>query len=85
MSTLRDEAALAGRMAFEMQKKLATHSDRPHWRQSDLGFLIERLAEEVGELIEEAHGMRYDVWSEAADVANFAAMIADLCVGGTDE
>lgn len=77
MSTPKDEAALAGRMALEMQIKLAQHSDRGHWRQSKLRFLLARLREEVDELADEVNGMRYDVWSEAADVANFAAMIAD--------
>ena len=77
----RDEAALTRRMALEMQKKLAQHSDRQHWRQSELRYLINRLREEVEELIENPS------WAEAADVANFAAMIADAAAltGDTDD
>lgn len=82
MSTPRDEAALAGRMAMEMQKKLALHSDRRHWRESSRGYLYERLREEVGELWELVSNPDQidnidELWAEAADVANFAAMLAD--------
>ncbi len=71
MSTFNDEAALAGRMDFEMVNKLAQHSDRGHWRQAEMSYLFQRLREEVDELAEN------HTWDEAADVANFAAMIAD--------
>ena len=71
MSSPKDEAALAGRMAYEMQLKLAQHSDRQHWRRTNGRYLYQRLREEVEELIENPS------WEEAANVANFAAMIAD--------
>jgi predicted house-cleaning noncanonical NTP pyrophosphatase (MazG superfamily) len=71
VSTPDDEAVLAGRMASEMMSKLAQHSDRRHWRQSKVRYLLARLREEVDELAEN------QTWEEAADVANFAAMIAD--------
>lgn len=75
-SDRRDEAALAGRMALEMQAKLADNRGKLHWRHPDVddGYLVERLADEVLEMLD---APPTEVWSEAADVANFAAMIAD--------
>lgn len=80
MSTPREEAAIVSRMAYEMQAKLAQHSDRPHWRTSEKGYLFERMVEEGAELLDAINrGTADEVWAEAADVANFAAMLADSC------
>lgn len=58
-----------------MPKNLA----KPHWRYSDLIYLLDRLEEEVGELKSAINrdDARAEVRREAADVANFAMMIAD--------
>lgn len=73
MSDWRDEAELVGKLASTMIGKLEANRWRQHWRSedTDFGYLLKRLYDEVAEL--EAHPS----WEEAADVANFAAMIAD--------
>ena len=76
MSKPQEDHALAGRMCHEMILKLAANDTRPHWNQSNYLYLFARLQEEVDELIQ-AIGHGEDAWQEAADVANFAAMIAD--------
>ncbi len=76
MSDRLEEETLVGNMSVAMLTKLDMHSDRPHWLSEDTtdGYLFVRLLEEVVELRENPS------WSEAADVANFAAMIADRSV-----
>ena len=76
MSTPEEEHALVDRLADNMRMKLATNRERPHWKESNFDFLLSRLGMEVGAL---AIAIRdgEDAWAEAADVANFAAMIAD--------
>ncbi len=76
MSNPQEEYALAGRMGHEMILKLRTNSTRPHWEHTQGAFLFARLREEVIELLH-AVERGEDSWQEAADVANFAAMIAD--------
>jgi len=80
MSNRTEEAALAGYLGKVMQEKLAQHSDtREHWRSENRDFLMMRLIEEMKELeaaMERGHSV-IEVWREAADVANIAAMLAD--------
>jgi predicted house-cleaning noncanonical NTP pyrophosphatase (MazG superfamily) len=71
MSDYRQEAEIANRLRDEMMFKLAKNRHKTHWLDSDLSYLIDRLDDEVAEL------KRDPSWEEAADVANFAAMIAD--------
>ena len=78
MSTPEEEHALVDRLAFNMGMKLAANRDRSHWNRSRQWYLLRRLREEVDELSYAVnHGEGKDAWAEAADVANFAAMIAD--------
>jgi len=59
-----------------------------NWRACDLGWLLRRLEEEVRELSGAVLTDNAElIWSEAADVANIAAMVADrACAeGGEDE
>ena len=59
-----------------MLDKMRVNAHKAHWNTVTQQWLMERLHEEVYELVETlANGG--DVISEAADVANFAAMIAD--------
>lgn len=62
--------------------KLSRVRKKRHWLEDDVEYeyLFDRLVEEVEELREAvAHEKDHvAVWSESADVANFAAMIADL-------
>jgi len=71
--------------ASQMERKLKNHDDRPGWEDQSIRWLYERLDEETGELLREINRLLENwsktniqrVVSEAADVANFAMMIAD--------
>ena len=65
-------AALSERMADKMEK----NRHKAHWNTVSQAWLFSRLEEELTEL-EQALMLGGDVESECADVANFAAMIAD--------
>lgn len=71
---------MVSRLAAAQRDKLSRHRDRAHWRLwGDDRFYLERL---IGELLELQAAILAgrppaEVWSEAADVANFAAMLAD--------
>ena len=66
--------------ANEMQRELNANQHKNGWETLSYRWMLNRLRQEIGEL-ERAVEMRKDVVSEAADVANFAMMIADnfLC------
>lgn len=76
ISDVGGEGALVSRMAGEMTVKLAENRGKRHWKDADIMYLEKRLLEETIELVE-AVTNGGDVWAEAADVANFAAFIAD--------
>ena len=65
-------------MKVAMVRKLAVNRHKSHWRNSGLDFFSKRIVEEMGELREVvlAGASVEEVWDEAADIANFAAMIA---------
>jgi len=70
------------KLADEMERRLAAHDedrDRDGWLGEPLEYLHIRLRTEVAELvlaIANQEGSE-SVWREAADVANFAMMLAD--------
>lgn len=68
------------RFADEMERRLQANDHKGGWQSERKGYLLSRLREEVEELydamvVSEADGA--GVTAEAADVANFAMMIAD--------
>jgi NTP pyrophosphatase (non-canonical NTP hydrolase) len=67
--------------ALEMEEQLREHDNRPGWKEECPMYLLDRLREEVQELVEVAitgeAGQPKLVTAEAADVANFCMMIAD--------
>lgn len=64
--------------AVHMKHKLLLTRHRPHWKTCDQGFLHSRLLEEAEELLAAIEcGDRKSIVREAADVANFAMMLAD--------
>lgn len=67
--------------AGEMEKKLKAHDDRPGWKKDHFEVLFHRLVEEANELAECLHPVNTlgttRLIKEAADVANFAMMLAD--------
>lgn len=73
--------------AHLMEAQLRANDHKPGWRGENPWPLLDRLHEEAAELAEELQpGSRTDLatWrlrlgAEAADVANFAMMIADVC------
>ena len=66
--------------ALQMEKQLKANDHKPGWRDDDFEYLMQRLSEEVNEL-GQAHGnditAAVEIIREAADVANFAMMVAD--------
>jgi len=64
--------------------------DRENWKAESYEYLLERLDEEVKELVDIIHQCKlccygkHRVSSEAADISNFAMMIADK-IGGLKE
>jgi len=73
--------------AEQMERKLSVHDDRCGWSPEccDYDFLLKRLREELNEfediyfgaVINPEHGQCQQIIDEAADVANFAMMLAD--------
>ncbi len=70
---------------IHMKHKLLMTRHRSHWSTLDTDLLFDRLREELEELrMAIVHGDRKAIVSEAADVGNFAMMIADNAQwGGT--
>ena len=80
ISDVGDETMLADGMRAAMLRKLERNRGKLHWRDPEVrdAYLITRLREEVAELEDAVRsGSAAATWSEAADVANFAAMLAD--------
>lgn len=78
--TEADERALVETLAAAMREKLALNRHKGSWRDETTEYLLRRLYQEASELREairdsEDHAA---VLAEAADVACFAAMIADV-------
>lgn len=71
--------------AKAMEECLRANDHKPGWKQDEIRALLDRLREEVGELdvatIPEQGRTPGEIAKEAADVANFAMMIADVCGG----
>jgi NTP pyrophosphatase (non-canonical NTP hydrolase) len=63
-----------------MLEKLNENSHKPDWNKLCLRELLEGINEEVSELqAEYTDGKIIDIRREAADVANYAAMIIKFC------
>jgi NTP pyrophosphatase (non-canonical NTP hydrolase) len=73
-----------------MEEQLRANDHKPGWKKDDARDLIGRLREETSELYSAVNGwlvcptdeMEHEadhVLKEAADVANFAMMVADVC------
>jgi len=75
---LRPEVAA---FAMLMEAELRKHDDRPGWKHCNLDWLLGRLREETGELSDAVFIRGQHTAEEAADVANFAMMIADVSGG----
>lgn len=77
MTTLRHEVQV---FAAAMERKLRENDYKGGWRHMAPKWLLKRLRQEVKELerrLAEKTAKPKEIASEAADVANFAMMIAD--------
>lgn len=85
-----DETGLVEAMADVMATKLYENRGKLHWLSSGMTLdgLFTKLDDEINELRATALTAGgpdvIQVWFEAADVANFAAMIADRCTQAPD-
>jgi hypothetical protein len=61
--------------AMQMEAQLRANDHKPGWKEDSIGALMERLFEEAHELDQSLNPIQ--TIKEAADVANFAMMIAD--------
>jgi hypothetical protein len=71
-----DRQRLVRLMATHMGRKLEANAGKRSWLDASVtdGYLVQRLIEELQELMAADPG---DCWGEAADVANLAGMLAD--------
>jgi NTP pyrophosphatase (non-canonical NTP hydrolase) len=71
--------------ADAMEREFRANDHKPGWGDSDAKEMIARLDAEVGELKSVVEGSKSfandsaEILSEAADVANFALIVADVC------
>lgn len=80
MSTEREEEQLVETLGKWQLKKLRQNRHKPMWRTAeDPMDLLDLAYEEMTELYDAitSNDASVDVWKEAADVANLAAMAAD--------
>ncbi len=73
-----DDVAVVDGLRIEMIRKMRANAHKAHWSTVSQSDLFNRLLDEVIEMWDSLYdGTHDDVISECADVANFAAMIAD--------
>lgn len=72
-STLDEEMSLVLKLGYTQFKAMLDNQGKLHWLHSDNTWLSQRLRAKVAEAGEES-GM---TWELAADIANYAAMLAD--------
>lgn len=86
LSDCRDEVL---KFALLMERELRANEHKGGWKNDHADALADRVVEEAGELrdvamLAECHNpvpadIRAKVAEEAADVANMAMMVADVC------
>jgi NTP pyrophosphatase (non-canonical NTP hydrolase) len=85
----RQQCARIDDFSLDMKEKLRKNVHKLDWRECTFDYLVERLHDETRELLNELaeakrrigwtpHDLRVRIIEEAADVANFAMMIADI-------
>lgn len=78
MSRADEEAQITKNLAGYMLRKLRQNSHKQHWRNETIPELLEKMKREIIELEEAIQFEPFEnVVNEAADVANFCAMIID--------
>lgn len=72
-----EEERLLSLMSTYQRYKLSANRHKKHWLDCSMEELGFQLLDEVLELLRAAKERDLNVWVEAGDVANMAAMIAD--------
>lgn len=81
MSREPEEQRLVSEIAARMLRKLRLNGHKAHWSEASLDYLLHRLKEEYEELLAACYdnsSTGEEIANEAADVANMAAMVADV-------
>ena len=79
MSREQDEQRIVWALVPKMLRKLAQNSHKGNWGDLHVGALLAKLNHEVQELADAlTEGDPHEIAKECADVANYAAMIADV-------
>jgi hypothetical protein len=77
---MRNNAKLVTDFSVDMLKKLNENNHKDHWCSCSFEHLTHRLFDEILEMHIAIEWQSYEeAIRECADVANFAAMIADNC------
>ena len=72
------------RFAEAMEEQLRKHDDRPGWRNADWAYLSEEMGDHIDTLIERSNDPIFGtqaIVSSAADIGNFAMMLAEVLTG----
>ncbi len=89
MSRVEEEERIVAVLSAAQREKLRENAHKSHWSTDSLSVLFDGLIDEVQELRIEIFTNRGEdraekVLRESADVANFAAMIADVVARESD-
>ena len=77
----RDTDRLISTLSAFMRRKFEINVDKPHWDDEEYGQLIVGMYAEVQEFLVELgspDATPESIWNEAADIANYCSMIADV-------
>jgi len=78
-----EDALAVDVFALDMKRKLAANVHKKHWSEVPAIYLYQRMREEEAELYSAIkEGNIQSIIDEAADVANFAMMLADMARHG---
>lgn len=66
--------------AEKMEEKLKKNDHKGGWDNCDIHWLIQRIKEETNELLDAVNSgtPKENIINEAADIGNFAMMVADI-------
>jgi len=86
VSTKAEEEALVDALRPVQLQKLRANKHKRHWMRADLGYLTRRIYDEARELSRalQRGAPAEEVRQEAADVCNFAAMVAAVYAAKED-
>ena len=85
MSVHIEEQRIVEQLSNGMMVKLAKNRHKTIWTEASIKGLLDFLDQEVAELAKAIHEnhTKAEIYDECAEVANYAAMIADNVLHGT--